>query len=225
MQKNILLIDDDVDLRTTLAEQLLETGEFDIFEAGDAAEAIGKLKEQNFDLIVCDVGLPDADGREMVKVVRSRGINTPIIMLTAQATEEDTVRGLNSGANDYIAKPFKIAILIARIKAQLRQADLSEDANLIIGPYQFRPVEKTLELEDGSKTRLTEKETNILKFLYRADGKVVPRDTLLGEVWGYAEGVTTHTLETHIYRLRQKIETEKTGRIVVTADGGYKIGK
>ena len=224
MQKNLLVIDDDVDLRTTLAEQLLDTGDYDVFEAGDAAEAIGKLKEQAFDLILCDVGLPDADGREMVKVIRSRGINTPIIMLTAQATDEDTVRGLESGANDYIAKPFKIAVLLARVKAQLRQAELSEDANLVIGPYQFRPVEKTLELQDGSKTRLTEKETNILKFLYRAGGKVVPRETLLGEVWGYADTVTTHTLETHIYRLRQKIETEATGRIVVTADGGYKLG-
>ncbi len=223
--KNILLIDDDVDLRSTLADQLLDTNEFDVFEAGDAADAIGKLKDQEFDVIICDVGLPDADGRELVKAVRSHGVTVPIIMLTAQDTDEDAVRGLNAGANDYVTKPFKIKVLIARIHAQLRQAELSEDAILNIGPYKFKPVEKALFDEEDNKIRLTEKETNIIKFLYRARGQIVDRETLLGEVWGYTGKVTTHTLETHIYRLRQKIENEKTGRIVITASGGYKLVK
>lgn len=223
MLKNILLIDDDLDLRATLAEQLLDTGSFDVYEAGDAADAISKLKAQVFDIIICDVGLPDADGREMVKAIRGYGINTPVIMLTGQVSDEDTIRGLNSGANDYVTKPFKLSVLLARIKAQLRQSDLSENAILMIGPYQFRPVDKCLQLDSGKQIRLTEKETNILKFLYRANNDVVPRDILLDRVWGYTDGVTTHTLETHIYRLRKKIETEETGRIVVTADGGYKL--
>ncbi len=223
MTKNILLVDDDMDLRNTLAEQLLDTGDFDVFEAGDAAEAISKIKGQKFDLMIFDINLPDADGREMVKVVRERGINTPIIMLTARDSEEDLVRGLNSGANDYVSKPFRLGELVARVNAQLRQAEFSEDATLKIGPYEFRPSDKTLSLEGGKTIRLTEKETNILKFLYRADGKVVPRETLLGEVWGYVDGIATHTLETHIYRLRQKIEVEGVDRILVTADGGYKL--
>ncbi len=223
MTKNILVVDDDVDLRNTLAEQLLDTGDFDVFEAGDAAEAISKIKDQKFDLMIFDINLPDADGREMVKVVRERGINTPIIMLTARDAEEDLVRGLNSGANDYVSKPFRLGELIARINAQLRQAEYSEDATLVIGPYQFRPADKSLETEDGKNIRLTEKETNILKFLYRANRKVVPREVLLGEVWGYVDGIATHTLETHIYRLRQKIELDGMDRIILTADGGYRL--
>lgn len=223
MTKNILLVDDDVDFRSTLAEQLLETGDFDVFEAGDAAEAISKIKGQSFDLMIFDINLPDADGRDMVKVVRERGIFTPIIMLTARDAEADLVRGLNAGANDYVSKPFRLAELVARVNAQLRQAEYSEDATLPIGPYSFRPADKTLQTEGGKTIRLTEKETNILKFLYRAQKKVVPREVLLGEVWGYVDGIATHTLETHIYRLRQKIELDGIDRIIVTADGGYRL--
>ena len=99
-------------------------------------------------------------------------------------------------------------MLLARIRAQLRQHEQSEDAVFQLGPYSFRPAQKMLVDEADKKIRLTEKETNILKFLYRAPDGVVPRDLLLHEVWGYNAGVTTHTLETHIYRLRQKIEPE-----------------
>lgn len=224
MHKNILLVDDDIDLRGALAEQLVDTGSYDVFEAQDAADAIQKIKSQRFDLMVFDVGLPDADGRDLVKVVRSRGINTPIIMLTAQDRDEDVVRGLGSGANDYVVKPFKLSVLLARIDAQLRQHELSEDASLVIGEYQFRPVDKLLIDGNNQKIRLTEKEANILKYLYRAKGEVVSRETLLGEVWGYVEGVTTHTLETHIYRLRQKIESDSAKKIILTVDGGYRLG-
>lgn len=224
MPKNILLIDDDNELRGALSEQLAAFDEFDVFEAETATEGFAKSKSQNFDIIICDVGLPDLDGRELVKRIRAQGSQTPIIMLTAQDTDSDTILGLEAGANDYVTKPFKLAVLVARIRAQLRQHEFSEGANLQIGHYQFRPSEKLLIDEDEKKTRLTEKETNILKFLYRANGSV-PRETLLHEVWGYNAGVTTHTLETHIYRLRQKIEkVPSEARIIVTTDGGYKLG-
>lgn len=225
MLKSILVVDDDVDLRATLAEQLVDTGDFDIFEAGDAAEAIKKIKQQAYDLIVLDIGLPDADGRDLAKIVRERGIQTPIVMLTAQDSDDDVVRGLEAGANDYVVKPFKISVLLARIRAHLRQHELSEDANLKIGPYIFRPVDKVLINEANERVRLTEKEANILKFLYRANGEAVSREILLGEVWGYVDGITTHTLETHIYRLRQKVENGETGRLILTANGGYKLAK
>jgi DNA-binding response OmpR family regulator len=132
--------------------------------------------------------------------------------------------GLEAGANDYVTKPFKFAVLLARIRAQLRQYEASEDAIFQIGPYTFRPGSKLLTSEKGSKLKLTEKETAILRYLYRAGQKVVGRDTLLQEVWGYNSNVTTHTLETHIYRLRQKIETDpSSARILVTEPGGYKL--
>ena len=143
---------------------------------------------------------------------------------TVADTDSDTILGLEAGANDYIAKPFKFAVLLARIRAQLRQHEQSEDAVFTIGHYSFRPAQKLLVEEDGGKVRLTEKETAILKYLYRAEQKVITRDVLLEEVWGYNSGVTTHTLETHIYRLRQKIEKDPSNSsLLVTESGGYKL--
>lgn len=145
-------------------------------------------------------------------------------MLTAQDSDADMILGLESGANDYVVKPFRFAVLLARIRAQLRQHEQSEDAVFSIGPYTFRPAAKILLGSDGSKIRLTEKETSILKYLYRAGERVVTREVLLHEVWGYNAGVTTHTLETHIYRLRQKIERDPSNaELLITETGGYKL--
>ena len=222
--KKILLVDDDDDLREALGEQLMLSQEFDVFEAGDASNAITKSKEGIFDLIILDVGLPDMDGRELCSLMRKNGVKSPILMLTGHDSDADTILGLNSGANDYVTKPFKFPVLLARIRAQLRQHEQSEDAIFQLGPYSFKPATKMLVTEDDRKIRLTEKEANILKFLYRSQESVGPRDVLLHEVWGYNAGVTTHTLETHIYRLRQKIEPEPSNaRLLVTESGGYRL--
>ncbi len=222
--KKILLIDDDVDLREALSELLIMTEDFDVFEGGDGAEALEKIKQLAYDMVVLDVGLPDIDGRELCRLIRKQGVKCPILMLTGHDTDSDTILGLNAGANDYITKPFKFPVLLARLRAQLRQHEQSEDAIFTLGPYTFKPAVKMLLTEDDKKIRLTEKETNILKFLYRATEGVVPRDTLLHEVWGYNAGVTTHTLETHIYRLRQKIEPDPShASLLVTESGGYRL--
>jgi len=222
--KKILLIDDDVDLREALSELLIMTDDFDVFEGGDGAEALEKIKQQAYDMVILDVGLPDIDGRELCRLIRKQGVKCPILMLTGHDTDSDTILGLNAGANDYITKPFKFPVLLARIRAQLRQHEQSEDAIFTLGPYTFKPAVKMLLTGDDKKIRLTEKETNILKFLYRATEGVVPRDTLLHEVWGYNAGVTTHTLETHIYRLRQKIEPDPShASLLVTESGGYRL--
>lgn len=221
---HLLLVDDEPDLRDTLAEQLALTEEFVIQTADNAAGAIAKAKSERVDLLVMDVGLPDMDGREAVRLLRKGGFKSPVIMLTGQASDADTVLGLESGANDYVAKPFKFAVLLARIRAHLRQFEASDDAVFQVGPYTFRPGAKLLVGAKGNKLKLTEKETAILRYLYRAGQKVVPRDVLLSEVWGYNAGVTTHTLETHIYRLRQKIEPDASqARVLVTEQGGYKL--
>ena len=222
--KKILLVDDDEDLREALSEQLIMTEDFDVFEAGNGSEAMKKAKEGLYDLVILDVGLPDTDGRELCRLMRKQGVKSPILMLTGHDTDADTILGLDAGANDYVTKPFKFPVLLARIRAQLRQHEQSEDAVFQLGPYSFRPAMKLLVTEDEKKIRLTEKETNILKFLYRSTEGVVPRDVLLHEVWGYNAGVTTHTLETHIYRLRQKIEPDPSNaRLLVTESGGYKL--
>ena len=222
--KKILLIDDDEDLREALSEQLIMTEDFDVFEAANGQDALVKVKEATYDIVILDVGLPDTDGRDLCRVMRKQGVKSPILMLTGQATDADTILGLDAGANDYVTKPFKFPVLLARVRAQLRQHEQSEDAIFTLGPYTFKPSAKMLITEDEKKIRLTEKETNILKFLYRATEGVVPRDVLLHEVWGYNAGVTTHTLETHIYRLRQKIEPDPSkARLLVTEAGGYRL--
>jgi DNA-binding response OmpR family regulator len=222
--KKILLVDDDDDLREALSEQLVMTEEFDVFEAGSGAQAMERVKEGLYDLVILDVGLPDTDGRELCRLMRRQGVKCPILMLTGHDSDADTILGLDAGANDYVTKPFRFPVLLARIRAQLRQHEQSEDAVFQLGPYTFKPAMKLLETEDQKKIRLTEKETNILKFLYRAQSGVVARDVLLHEVWGYNAGVTTHTLETHIYRLRQKIEPDPSNaRLLVTESGGYRL--
>ncbi len=222
--KKILLVDDDEDLREALGEQLVMTEDFDVFEAGTGAEAMAHAKDANYDLILLDVGLPDTDGRELCRLMRKQGVKCPIVMLTGHDGDADTILGLDAGANDYVTKPFKFPVLLARIRAQLRQHEQSEDAVFQLGPYSFKPAVKMLIADDGRKVRLTEKETNILKYLYRAPDGVVARDELLHEVWGYNAGVTTHTLETHIYRLRQKIEPDPSNaRLLVTESGGYRL--
>ncbi|SFJ80226.1 response regulator transcription factor [Jannaschia pohangensis] len=222
--KKILLVDDDDDLRDALAEQLVMTEEFDVFEADSGVTGMARAKEQLYDLVVLDVGLPDTDGRELCRLMRKQGVKCPIVMLTGHDTDADTILGLDAGANDYISKPFKFPVLLARIRAQLRTHEQSEDAIFQLGPYTFKPAMKMLITEDERKIRLTEKETNILKFLYRAADGTVARDILLHEVWGYNAGVTTHTLETHIYRLRQKIEPDPSNaRLLVTESGGYRL--
>lgn len=182
--KKILLVDDDDDLREALSEQLLLTEDFDVFEAGNGADAKTRAAEALYDLVILDVGLPDIDGRDLCRDLRTQGVKSPILMLTGHDSDADTIMGLDAGANDYVTKPFKFPVLLARIRAQLRQHEQSEEAIFQLGPYTFKPSAKILITEDDKKIRLTEKETNILKFLYRAGAGVVPRDTLLHEVWG-----------------------------------------
>jgi DNA-binding response OmpR family regulator len=223
--KKVLLVDDDEALRGSLSEQLRLHEEFETTVADTAASGLEIVKNDYFDAILLDVGLPDMDGREACRLMRRNGVKSPIIMLTGADTDADAILGLDAGANDYVTKPFRLGVLLARLRAQLRQHEQSEDAVFTIGPYTFRPSGKVLvDEETEQKVRLTEKETSILKFLYRTGDKVVDRDTLLDEVWGYNAGVTTHTLETHVYRLRQKIERDPSNsKILVTEPGGYRL--
>jgi DNA-binding response OmpR family regulator len=224
--KTLLLIDDDAMLRQSLVEQLNEQGDFEtIVEADSGVDALARAADQVFDVIILDLGLPDMDGREVCKKLRAAGTRSPIIMLTAADSDDDTVTGLDAGANDYVTKPFRLAVLLARVRAHLRQHTQSDDAIFTVGPYKFQPAAKMLvHGETEKKIRLTEKETAILKYLFRVGDETVPREKLLDEVWGYNAGVTTHTLETHVYRLRQKIEADPSNaRLLITEPGGYRL--
>jgi DNA-binding response OmpR family regulator len=223
MKKTLLLLDDDSALRAALAEQL--SAGYAIAEAGSIAEARRAVRARNPDAVILDVGLPDGDGRDFCAELRDSGVTCPILMLTANDAEADLIRGLELGADDYIAKPFRLGELMARLASHLRRFEASSDAVLRLGPYDFRPAAKLLtRRETGARIRLTDKEVGILRHLLRADPPLVPKEALLGEVWGYSDGVDTHTLETHIYRLRQKIEDDPSKAVLLlTGPGGYRI--
>ncbi len=225
-ERPVLIVDDDDNIRELLADQLSVDGEFIAVQAASLREAEDLLfaKDARFDAVILDVGLPDGDGRDLCMRLRKCGQNMPIIMLTGSGQEADVVRGLDSGASDYVAKPFRLSVLLARLRAQLRSFENSADAVFTIGPYEFRPSAKQLKNQQNHRIRLTEKEVAILKFLYRAGTRAVARQELLNEVWGYNPAVTTHTLETHIYRLRQKIEPDPANaRLLLTEGGGYRL--
>ena len=221
--RQILIVDDDPELRDALSEQLSLYEEFEAVAAEDGSKGVQAAKAGQIDLVIMDVGLPDIDGREAVRILRRNGFKAPIIMLTGHDTDSDTILGLESGANDYVTKPFRFAVLLARIRTLLRQYETSEDAVFTIGPYTFRPSLKLLLNPTGSKVRLTEKETSILRYLPREPTAGIAGDAFAAGL-GLQLGVTTHTLETHIYRLPQKIEKDAAApAILVTQAGGYKL--
>jgi DNA-binding response OmpR family regulator len=221
MSAKVLIVDDDAELRDALVEQLALHSEFESIAVETGAEGVQAAQARQIDLIIMDVVV---DGREVVRILRKNGFNAPIIMLTAHNTDADIILGLESGANDYVTKPFRFAVLLARIRAQLRQHEASEDAVFSVGPYTFRPGFKLMLNSNGNKVWLTQKETAILRHLYRARREPVSRQILLQRVWAYNSGVTTHTLETHMYRLRQKIESDPSNpAILVSESGGYKL--
>ncbi|HAY06740.1 MAG TPA: response regulator transcription factor [Hyphomonas sp.] len=223
-KKHILIVDDEADFRESLTEQFELSDGFVVQSAATGEEALEKAAAARTDLIVLDVDMPGIGGIETCRRLRAAGNRVPVIMLTGRTGEADTVGGLDAGANDYVTKPFAFAVLLARVRAQLRSFEQTEDATFEIGPYEFRPSTKTLRSKEGRRIRLTEKETEILKYLYRAGGKPVAREQLLSEVWGYNAAVTTHTLETHIYRLRQKVEPDPgNARLLLTDPGGYRL--
>ncbi len=223
-QRHILVVDDDPDLRMALRRPLIAEG-YKVTEAASAAEAarMATVPGRRFDLIILDLGLPDGDGRDLCAALRRQGISVPIILLTGLAEENEVVRGLDSGANDYVIKPFRVSELLARVRAQLRVHDSSEDAELAIGRFRFRPGDRLLIEFDGTRVRLTGKEAAVLKYLFRAHN-AVSRTELLQQVWGYNATATTHTVETHIYRLRQKLESDPARlSMLLNEDGGYRL--
>jgi DNA-binding response OmpR family regulator len=207
MPTRILLAESDDVLRASLAEQLQQEG-YDVVAACNGEEAAAAARET---LSFAIIGL--ADGEQLGAQLREQGLSCPLLLLTdgeAPATPES------------LARPFRISALLARLHALNTHHAPADDAAVRIGPYTFHPSAKLLQA-DGRKVRLTEKETNILKFLHASSG-TVPRDILLHEVWGYSPAVATHTLETHIYRLRKKIEQDPANaQILLTEGGGYRL--
>ena len=200
--------------------------DFEVVPTGLAALDVLSKRVRLFDAIMVCSHLPDGDGADLCARMRRRDIFTPVMIVAQEDSEYDVVRCLDCGANDYVSAPFRMAVLRARLRAQIRAYEASEEAVLPIGPFEFRPGSRVLvRRSTGHRTRLTDKEASVLKFLYRADGPV-SRTMLLHEVWGYHARATTHTVETHIYRLRRKIEPE-SGQIslLLNEEGGYWLAR
>ena len=220
----IVTVEDDIHLLETLVEQLSKEEGYQVSGVSTLAEAKEKIEQVNPDLVLLDVMLPDGDGRDMCRWIRAKGYTMPILMLTAQDSEIDTIDGLESGANDYISKPLRLGELLARINTHMTQYQNQEDARISIGAFYFMQGRKTLiHQETGDRVSLTEKEALIIKLLQRKRGEVVNKTTLLEEVWGYNASIATHTLETHVYRLRQKISYVDAAPFLVTKDSGYTL--
>ena len=220
----LLIVDDDAYLRAILRQHLAVEGFNDVFEVGIFADLDNALSYANPDLILLDIQMPDGNGIDICQRLRRNGFAKPIVMLIAKGAEGDIVLGLEAGANDYITKPLRLGELIARIRTQLRQFRASDDARFEIGNLSFLPANKMLyEIGSDRMQALTEKEATILKFLYRAFPNDVTKDELLAKVWGFQNGVSTHTLETHIYRLRQKISRLTKKQLVLTIEKGYRL--
>jgi DNA-binding response OmpR family regulator len=223
-RRHILVIDDDADLRASLRRPFAAAG-CSVSEAGSLAAASAAIAapDARFDLILLDRTLPDGDGLALCRALRGQGMTVPIIVLSGLADEDEVVGGLDAGANDYVRKPFRLCELLARMRVQMRVHDISEDAELEVGRFRFRPGDRLLLRPDGERVRLTGKEAAVLKYLCRANGPV-SRETLLRNVWGYSANATTHTVETHIYRLRLKLEADPAERrMLVNEAGAYRL--
>lgn len=220
----LLIVVDDTYLRTSLRQQFVAEGFQNIFDVGSVIGLNAALKDANPDLILLDIQMPDGNGVDICKSLRSDGFTKPIVMLTGKNAETDIIEGLEAGANDYVTKPLRMGVLLARIHTQLRQFKLSDEGRFEMADLNFVPANKTIhKMGCGQMQALTEKETTILKFLYRAFPGSATKDELLTEVWGMQNGLTTHTLETHIYRLRQKIGRLTETPIVITTQNGYRL--
>ena len=218
----ILLVNSDRDLSEVLIYQLSLNDKYQIIESGED-NVFTQINNNSCNIIIINSQPPKLNGHNLTKKLRVDGFKNPIIMLITQSDASNVDNKLTIEANEYIIKPFKYPALLKSIELQLRQFGKTEDTQHNIGSYVFKPNSKVLESKNKS-IRLTEKENDILKFLYQNLETIVSREVLLHEVWGYNSKVTTHTLETHIYRLRQKIEIDPANAcFLITENGGYRL--
>jgi len=220
----ILLINNDKDLGEALVFQLTLVEKYQVIETNDEISALVQINNNFCELVIINSQSPALKECNLTKNLRLAGYKKPIIILINRNSSLDNSDDHNHKADEYIIKPFRYPVLLKSIETQLHKFKKSENTQYNIGNYVFKPNSKILESNEGRSIRLTEKENNILNFLYKNSGNVVNRETLLHEVWGYNSKVTTHTLETHIYRLRQKIEDDPSKAcFLITEPGGYKL--
>ncbi len=223
--RRLLIIEESKELLSILKDQLTLTGEFNLYTCRAPQKAFDIIKEQNIEIILFSHKGYEQETLDLLKSWREKGVSIPILVITNMQNDSEAIKLLDAGANDYLSRPFRMTLLVARLRAHLRQYDRSCDAILTIGPYYFHQNNGILVAQDTEEQiRLTDKEASILRHLYYAFPDVIKRNKLLDDVWGYTESISTHTLETHIYRLRQKIEPDpKNASILITESRGYRL--
>jgi two-component system alkaline phosphatase synthesis response regulator PhoP len=225
MEPRILLVEDDPGLRLTLTHRLESEG-YLVDTAADGEDGLARAARDCFDLVILDVMLPRKSGFDVCRDLRQRGLMTPVLMLTARHQVVDRVVGLKLGADDYLAKPFEMAELLARVEARLRRRNLGDPPRPV---YQFGPVavdfRRTEVTRDGQPVDLSAKEFQLLKYFVAHRGATLSRNELLDEVWGYDAMPTTRTVDVHVAWLRRKLEANpKHPQFILTIHGlGYKF--
>lgn len=226
MPKRILILEDDPGISLSIKDELEYEG-YTVYQAEDAAQGFRTIEDKTPDLIILDIMLPDMDGYEICKRLRSEGTKTPIIMLTIRDKEIDRVLGLELGADDYVSKPFSLRELLARIKAVLRRTEVQEDS---LTSYSFGQIEldfkKYEAIKDGIKLELTPLEFHMLKHFIQNRGEVITRDRFLDRIWGKDNvQVSFRTVDSHISNIRKKIETDPSSpKHILSIRGiGYKF--
>jgi len=202
----IQVVDDDLELRRLIAFTLRESG-YLIVEAGDGEAALKVFKEEQPDLVLLDVNMPRANGFDVLKRLRESGSRTPVMMLTVRAAEEDQVKGLDLGADDYLAKPFSPRTLLARVRALLRRVDARE-AKLDAGDLVLDPERRAVSVRGAEPVRLTALEWRLLQLLVANAGHTLPTERLTIHVWGNRGTGDRQMLKQLVHRLRRKIETD-----------------
>lgn len=219
----ILLVDDDLDLLAVTGFALQQAG-FMVIKASNGMEALESFESEQPDLAVFDINMPKMNGFELARKLRERSA-IPLMMLTVRHEDEDVVRALELGADDYLTKPFSPKILVARIRALLRRVGIEEEGAVTLGPLTLRPDDLTLDGFRQGPVRLTRLEARFLQLLFANGGRTVPTERILAYVWGNRAGGNRQLLKQLVHRLRQKIEADpKSPAVICTVpNSGYLI--
>ena len=215
----VLVVEDELKVANALREGL-EGERYDVVVERTGEDAFFRMTTETFDLILLDLGLPGRDGLQILTALRSKGVKTPVLVLTARDALQDRVAGLDSGADDYLVKPFAFAELLARIRALMRRGRAAESPRLAVGDLMMDLITRKV-TRGGQPVELTVREFELLEYLMRYEGQVVSRETLARDVWKETARTTPldNVIDVHIARLRRKVDLDRPVRLIHTIRG------
>lgn len=219
----ILVVEDDAELRN-LFKKVLEKNGYKVFTSTDGKDALNVLETEYVDIIISDVMMPRLNGYDLVKELRESGNETPVLMITAKDTFDDMREGFFSGADDYLKKPVEVNEMLLRVSALLRRAKMISEKKQKVGNTELI-LESFTVIEDGKEILLPQKEFQILYKLASYPGKIFTKQQLMDEIWGYESDTDPHSVEVHVFKLRERFRDSKDFEIVTIRGVGYKLVK